>query len=159
MLNFLTNGFLPIALVIILSIVLLAWLLRLLTFFWYRYRNKDKPNPHENKETLGLPKGAIRTFLTLAFTSVALIAMLGGDSVIAPEDKKWILGELGIVITFYFGSRAVESFVESRARLKAIEKISDQNQLLEIYLNENKTNETTPIEKVASTSPQNGKTT
>ena len=59
------------------------------------------------RETLGLPRGAVRTFLMLAFTSLALYALFA-PGLVSPGDKKWILAELGGIISFYFISKIAE---------------------------------------------------
>ena len=65
MVEFLADTFLPVILMLILIIIGASWMVRLGLFFYFRLKNRDKPNPHEDKETMGLPKGAIRTFFAL----------------------------------------------------------------------------------------------
>lgn len=131
--RFLLDTFLPAAIMAVLSIVLIAWSFRLVLFFYYRFRNRRTPNPHEKRETMGLPKGAIRTFFALSFTAIAILAILGGDQFVQPADKKWVLGELGVVITFYFGSKVVETYVDSKAKSKAIEKATTAEEAARVY--------------------------
>jgi hypothetical protein len=131
--GFLVDTFMPIAIMAALSIALVAWLIRLVIFFVYRWKNRRSANPHEKKETMGLPKGAIRTFLALSFTAIAIMAVLGGDKFVPWADKKWILGELGVIITFYFGSKAVEAYVDSRAKSKAIDKATSAKEAMGVY--------------------------
>ena len=133
--DFLTNTFLPIAIMVVVAIAGLAWITRLVLYFGYRYRNRKngKPNPLEQKETMGLPKGAMRTFLALSFTAIATMVLLKGADYVIIEDKKWILLELGAIITFYFGSKSLEAFVDSRAKLKAIEKATSATEAVSIY--------------------------
>ncbi len=119
--DYLIDDFLPVAIMAVLAIAIAAWLIRILIFFMVRLLKWREPNPHESKETMGLPKGAVRTFLALSFTSLTTLAILG-ENVIDDVDKKWLLGELGIIIAFYFGSKAVESYVDSRVKLATIEK-------------------------------------
>ena len=137
-LSYMVEQFFPGAIMVIVSVALIAWIVRLGLFFYIRWRDRDKPNPNEFKETMGLPKGAVRTFLTLTFTAIAVIAVLGGDSVVAIgiNDKKWILGELGLIISFYFGSKTLESYVDSRAKLMAMEKATSVEEALKIYRDE-----------------------
>ena len=105
--EYMLEKFLPGAIMAIVSIAVIAWVTRLCVFFIVRIRERDKENPHEHKETMGLPKGAMRTFLTLAFTSLAVIAIFEDSTNIFVDagDKKWILVELGAIITFYFGNK------------------------------------------------------
>ena len=137
-LNYMVEQFLPGAIMVIVSVALIAWMVRLGLFFYYRWRHKDKPNRLESKETMGLPKGAVRTFLALAFTAVAVIAVLGGEGVVAigVDDKKWILGELGLIIAFYFGSKTLESYTDSRVKLKAMEHAASVEEAMKIYRDE-----------------------
>ena len=129
--TFLFENFVPGALMAALSIAIVAWVIRICVFFGYRIKDRNKKsNPHENKETLGLPKGAMRTFLAIAFTSLATLALLGG--IVDEGDKKWILGELGLIITFYFGAKTFESFVDSKAKTKAIEKANTAEEALKV---------------------------
>lgn len=60
-----------------------------------------------SNETLGLPKGAVRTFLLLIFVSLT-IYVLFAPGVIPPEDKKWVIATLGAIISFYFTSKIGE---------------------------------------------------
>ena len=82
-----------------------------------------------------LPRGAVCTFLTLAFTGVAVIAVLSEEGLvdIGDGDKKWILAELSATITFYFASKALGSAWDTRAKVKAIEKAESAEQALGIY--------------------------
>ncbi len=133
--DFFREDFLPIAITAGITIALVAWAVRLGVFFLYRIlQRKDKANPHEGKETMGLPKGAMRTFLALSFTSIATLAIFSDASlgIISEVDKKWILAELGGIITFYFGSKSVEAFVDSRAKLAAIERATNFDQIRKI---------------------------
>ena len=122
----LTNYVIPVALMGILGIAIGAWAVRLAIFFIVRIKNRHLPNPHENKETMGLPKGAVRTFLALTFTSVAVMIIVGG--IVDEDEAKWVLGELGVIITFYFGSKALESYAESRAKIRAVEKATSADE-------------------------------
>ncbi|HEY32747.1 MAG TPA: hypothetical protein G4O10_06540 [Dehalococcoidia bacterium] len=133
--DFLTNTFLPTAIVVVVAIAGLAWIIRLFLYFGFRYRDWKKgiANPLEKKETMGLPKGAMRTFLALSFSAIATMVLLKGADYVVVEDKKWILLELGAIITFYFGSKSLEAFVDSRAKLKAIEKAETTDDAVKVY--------------------------
>ena len=137
-LNYMVAQFMPGAIMVIVSVALVAWMVRLGLFFYHRWKERAKRNELETKETMGLPKGAVRTFLALTFTAVAVIAVLGGDSVvgIGTDDKKWILGEFGLIIAFYFGSKTLESYVDSRAKLKAMEHATSVEEAMKIYRDE-----------------------
>ncbi len=130
--SFLVDTFLPFAVTAAISIALLAWVIRLIVFFWYRWRNREVANPNEKKETMGLPKGAMRTFLALTFTAIAALAVLDGGQV-AQLDKKWILGQLGVIIAFYFGSKAVEAYADSRVKSRAIDKAYNVDEAMRAY--------------------------
>ena len=119
-------------LIAVFSVALAAWVIRIGIFFFRRVRESDKPNPLEAKETLGLPKGAVRTFLMLSLTAFTIIALLSGEELFGIDDKKWILGEFGIVMSFYFGSKAIESVFESRAKQVAIQSAQTHAERLEI---------------------------
>ena len=99
----LVDTFLPLAIIGLASVGS-----RLFMFFWSRYQEMrdGKPNPYEQRETLGLPKGAIRSFLALTFSTVAVLTILSGDRFILDADRKLVLGELGVSIAFYFGTKA-----------------------------------------------------
>ncbi len=131
---FLVDRFLPITIVIILVVAGLSWLIRLGVYLGFRIRDwrKGLPNPYEKKETMGLPKGAMRTFLALIFTTIATLVLLKTD-LVSLVDKKWILLELGAIITFYFGSKSLETFVDSRAKVKAIEKAQTTDDAVKVY--------------------------
>lgn len=137
-LNYMVEQFLPGSIMVIVSVALIAWMVRLGLFFYHRWNRRSEPNKLEAKETMGLPRGTVRTFLTLSFTAVAVIAVLGGDSVVAigVDDKKWILGELGLIIAFYFGSKTLESYVDSRAKLKAMDQATSVEEAMKIYRDE-----------------------
>ena len=123
-LNYMVEQFLPGTIMVVVSIALIAWMIRLVLYFYDGYKKRKRGNIQHAKETMGLPKGAIRTFLVLTFTAMAVIAIFGKSGVVVLDaaDKKWILAELGGIITFYFGSKALESFVDSRAKIKVIER-------------------------------------
>ena len=131
---FLVDSFLPAAIVVILIVAGLSWFIRLGVYFGFRIRDwrKGHPNPYEKKETMGLPKGAMRTFLALTFTAIAALVLLKAGLVDQP-DKKWILLELGAIVTFYFGSKSLEAFVDSRAKVKAIERAQTTDDAVRIY--------------------------
>ena len=139
--SFLVDTLLPLAIMAAVLIALSAWLVRLVLFFAYRVRHRRVPNPHQNKETMGLPKGAMRTFLALVFTSMTALVILDGTTFVGAQDKKWLLGELGAIIAFYFGSRAIESYVDSRAKLRAIEKAESFDEARRLYSDENTSKE------------------
>jgi len=133
--GFLVDSSLPGAIVAVLIVAGLAWLTRLVIYFGFRYRDwrKGLPNQYEKKETMGLPKGAMRTFLALSFTAIAMLALLKSPVLVDAVDKKWILLELGAIITFYFGSKSLEAFVDSKAKVKAIERAETTEDAIKVY--------------------------
>ena len=135
-LEYMVEQFLPGTIMVVVSIALIAWMIRLGIFVGFRINEwrKGESLP-DNKETMGLPKGAIRTFLVLTFTAMAMIAIFAGKDAafFDIEDKKWILAELGGIITFYFVSKALESFVDSRAKIKVIEMAASAKEAQRIY--------------------------
>ena len=133
MVEFLAETFLPVTLMVILIIIGVAWLIRLGLFFYFRFNQRNEPNPHENKETMGLPKGAIRTFFALSFTALSTLVLLNSNELVDTADKKWILLELGAIITFYFGSKSLEAYQESKAKLQAIEKAKTPDEAVKAY--------------------------
>jgi len=133
MVEFLAETFLPTTLMVILIIIGVSWLTRLGLFFYFRVKKRNEPNPHENKETMGLPKGAIRTFFALSFTALATLVLLDSNDLVDAVDKKWILLELGAIITFYFGSKSLEAYQESKAKLQAIEKAKTTEEAVKAY--------------------------
>lgn len=58
-------------------------------------------------ETLGLPKGTIRSFIVITFTAIMFLIFFGDiDGVEIPdEDRKWFLTAYASVLAFYFGSK------------------------------------------------------
>ena len=83
-----------------------AWVVRIAKFFcWYLLNPNTNPYPGE---TLGLPKGAVRTFLVLAFTAITYLIFADGLGEIGSEDKKWFLTAYGTIILFYFGQKTLE---------------------------------------------------
>ena len=133
MVEFLAETFLPVTLMVILIIIGVAWLIRLGLFFYFRFNQRNEPNPHENKETMGLPKGAIRTFFALSFTALATLVLLDSSGLVSTVDKKWILLELGAIITFYFGSKSLEAYEQSKAKLQTIGKAQTTEEAVKAY--------------------------
>ena len=61
----------------------------------------------ERAETLGLPKGTIRSFIVITFTAIMFIVFFADfpGLNIPPEDRKWFLTAYGSVLAFYFGTK------------------------------------------------------
>ncbi len=133
--DFLVNSVLPFTIFASLAVAGGAWLARIILYFVFRIRDwkRGHPNPYEKKETMGLPKGAMRTFLALSFTAIATLLLLKGSDFVGVADKKWILGELGVIITFYFGSKTVETYVDSQVKKKAIEKAQNTDEAIKVF--------------------------
>jgi len=134
MYSFLIDSFLPLSIMAVFTVAWAAWAVRISTFFLTRFQDwrQGKPNPHEDKETLGLPKGSIRTFFALTFFSLAALAVVAGDRFILDTDKKWILGELGVIMTFYFGSKALDARADAQAKMKAMELASTVDEAMKV---------------------------
>ncbi len=130
----LSEDFVPIVIMAALGIAIVSWVGRIGIFAWYRIKNSDKPNPYEKKETLGLPKGAMRTFLAITFTAITILVIFTDK--VDEDQTKWVLAELGVIITFYFGSKSLESYVDSRAKIKAIEKAGTTEEALRVLRDE-----------------------
>ena len=58
-------------------------------------------------DTLGLPKGTIRSFIVITFTAIMFLVFFGDFAgvTIPPEDRKWFLTAYGSVLAFYFGTK------------------------------------------------------
>jgi len=57
-------------------------------------------------ETLGLPKGTIRSFIVITFTAIMFLVFFGDvGNIVPPEDRKWFLAAYASVISFYFGTK------------------------------------------------------
>ena len=56
-------------------------------------------------ETLGLPKGTVRSFIVITFTGIMFLLLFGEFADILAEDRKWFLTAYGSVLAFYFGTK------------------------------------------------------
>lgn len=67
-------------------------------------------------ETLGLPKGTIRSFIIITFTGIMFIIFFGDieGAQIPDEDRKWFLTAYASVLSFYFGSKFIPSRSDAR---------------------------------------------
>ena len=79
-----------------------------LALVWRTYRAfKDDDFKLRVNETLGLPKGTIRSFIIITFTAIMFLIFFGDiDGVEIPvEDRKWFLTAYASLLAFYFGSK------------------------------------------------------
>ena len=61
----------------------------------------------EPAETLGLPKGTIRSFIVITFTAIMFIVFFADfpGLNIPGDDRKWFLTAYGSILAFYFGAK------------------------------------------------------
>ena len=61
----------------------------------------------ERAQTLGLPKGTIRSFIVITFTAIMFIVFFADypGLNIPAEDTKWFLAAYGSIVAFYFGAK------------------------------------------------------
>ena len=61
----------------------------------------------ERAETLGLPKGTIRSFIVITFTAITFIVFFADfpGLNIPADDRVWFLTAYGSVLAFYFGTK------------------------------------------------------
>ena len=64
-------------------------------------------------ETLGLPKGAIRTVIVISFSAIMFLIFFGNFPGIPADDRKWFLTAYASVLSFYFGTKFFEGRAES----------------------------------------------
>ena len=74
-----------------------AWAFRV----WRAFRK----NELDRVETLGLPKGTVRSFIVITFTGIMFLLLFGEFADIVAEDRKWFLTAYGSVLAFYFGTK------------------------------------------------------
>lgn len=77
-----------------------VWGARILKFF---IANRDEP-PYPG-ETLGLPKGSVRSFIVITFSAVMFLIFFGDFDAVPAEDRKWFLTAYSSVLAFYFGAK------------------------------------------------------
>jgi uncharacterized BrkB/YihY/UPF0761 family membrane protein len=93
-----------VVLVILISAASLIWLGRVIHSTILLILKKTE---YEKEETLGFPRGTIRTFLALVITIIVVLVILLDE--FDPEVKKWVMGAYGAVISFYFLSKLREN--------------------------------------------------
>ena len=104
------STFLPAFAWLVFGVIALAigvWVLRILLFI------KNEDEPWANDETLGLPKGSVRTFIVISFTAIMFLTFFGNFTGIPPEDRKWFLTAYSSVLAFYFGTKYFQPRSES----------------------------------------------
>jgi hypothetical protein len=105
---------------VIIALTLVVWLWRTVWFML------DKNEPWATGETMGLPKGAVRTFIVISFTGIMFLIFFGDFPGIPAADRKWFLTAYSSVLSFYFGIKYFEARSETTAEKKglAITRIS-----------------------------------
>lgn len=75
----------------------------------YRTIRAFRKNELRPDETLGLPRGTIRSFFVITFTAIMFLVFFGdfGAVEIPLEDRKWFLAAYASILTFYFGSKII----------------------------------------------------
>ena len=91
----------------------IAWAFRI----WRAFRRDEL----DRVETLGLPKGTVRSFIVITFTGIMFLLLFGAFADIPAEDRKWFLTAYGSVLVFYFGTKY---FPERSARGLSISRVS-----------------------------------
>lgn len=86
----------------VIALAMAVWVWRVVRFMW----NEDEAWVTE--ETLGLPKGAVRTFIVISFTAIMFLIFFGNFPGIPTDDRKWFLTAYASVLAFYFGSKYFE---------------------------------------------------
>ena len=96
----------------------LMWVWRIVGFML------DKDQAWDAEETLGLPKGAVRTFIVISFTGIMFLIFFGNFPAIPTDDRKWFLTAYASVLAFYFGSKYFPALqTRSQRRGLAISRI------------------------------------
>jgi len=116
--------------------LMLGWVALIIGFFIILLRkytfNKewtaDNPNPYAN-ETLGMPRGVMRSVLTLSILFVVLLLEVNslsfdpkdlaiGGRIFIPEDRfERLMVAFQMMISFYFGSKMVHHVVHNERRI------------------------------------------
>lgn len=67
---------------------------------------KDKLSAHDwSLRSLGLPQGSVRAMI--AFMLIAMLIYIGINNIILVDLPDWLVGIMGTVIGFYFGTALV----------------------------------------------------
>ena len=86
------------------SIILLLVLLLGVSAWFVRVRQGAKDT---DTTTLGLRKGAVRSFLVLFYSSLGVVLLVGPLDVEA-DIKKWVTAGLATMVAFYFATKILE---------------------------------------------------
>jgi hypothetical protein len=102
----------------VIGVAMLMWVWRVGYFLI------DDPRAGFTEETMGLPKGAVRTFVVISFSGIMFLIFFGDFPGIPADDRKWFLTAYSSVLAFYFGSRYFQARAERERRGLAITSIS-----------------------------------
>jgi len=102
----------------VIGVAILAWVWRVGTFM------TDTSQAWSQEETLGLPKGAVRTFIVISFSGIMFLIFFGNFPGIPADDRKWFLTAYSSVLAFYFGTKYFQARTERERRGLAITRIS-----------------------------------
>jgi hypothetical protein len=105
----------------VITLTMLMWVWRVAYFMI------DDPHDGFTEETLGLPKGAVRTFIVISFTAIMFLIFFGNFPDIPADDRKWFLTAYASVLAFYFGSKYFPLQTSSERRGLAISRIIPSN--------------------------------
>jgi len=72
---------------------------------------------------LGIPTGSVRAMLALVIVIVAVWAATGPEPGFVDKVPEWLLGILGAVIGFYFGSRGIKTSNREESAFDRLERL------------------------------------
>lgn len=102
----------------VIAVAFLMWVWRV------GYFMIDDPRDGFTEETLGLPKGAIRTFIVISFSGIMFLIFFGNFPGIPADDRKWFLTAYSSVLAFYFGTQYFQARSERERRGLVISRVS-----------------------------------
>lgn len=90
-----------------------------------RWKNKEK----WSEQALGLPTGSVRAIIALLFIVMIIFAAL--NSIALKDVPPWLLGIVGTIIGFYFGTKSVvkSASEEKLERIKKWKDSKDENKM------------------------------
>ena len=84
--------------------------------------NRSKNKEKWSEQALGLPTGSVRAIIALLFIVMIIFAAL--NSIALKDVPPWLLGIVGTIIGFYFGTKSVVKSA-SEEKLERIKKWKD----------------------------------